>query len=166
MHLIRYCSVSGNKCGRLSDLVPSHHVSSGALLCQPVCLRLSSPPPFTSLSLRLCSAFPPASSPVPVLSTPAFSLSMAILISFPLLSTLIIPLSSQQITTLSISFLSLSPNCLSSSAPHFYLSTLFAPSFLLFFVFTQLCFLSLPHSYCGVTSSHVSGSASVGESGL
>ena len=121
MHLIRHCSVSGNKCGRLSDLVPSRHVSMGALLCQPVCLWLSSPPPLrpvflSSLLLRSVDASPTTSSPLsPALLTQASSSSTVILISF-LLTILIIPLSSQQITTLSGFFLSLLPNCLSSSS--------------------------------------------------
>lgn len=34
MHLIRYCSVSDNKCGRLSDSVQLRHVSTGAPACQ------------------------------------------------------------------------------------------------------------------------------------
>lgn len=86
MHLIRYCSISCNKCRRLSDSVESHHVSTGAPFCQLACLRLSSP---------------------------LAEESLAMLISSPLLNTLTIP--SQQITTLSSSFLSFLPNCFSSS---------------------------------------------------
>lgn len=47
MHLIRHCSICGNKCGRLSDSVPSCHVSS------PLPARL--PPAF--LSSLLSSPF-------------------------------------------------------------------------------------------------------------
>lgn len=43
MHLIRHCSICGNKCGRLSDSVPSCHVSS------PLPARL--PPAFLSSAL-------------------------------------------------------------------------------------------------------------------
>lgn len=57
MHLIRYCSVSDNKCGRLSDWVHLRHVSLGASFCQHACLRLSSPPHVLLPSLLLCSVF-------------------------------------------------------------------------------------------------------------
>lgn len=53
MHLICRCSVSGNKCGRLSDSLPSRHVSTGAPFCRLACLRLSSPPHV----LSLCGVF-------------------------------------------------------------------------------------------------------------
>lgn len=68
MHLIRHCSICGNKYGRLSDSVPSRHVSS------PLPARL--PPAFLSstLSAPLNAAvpflwFPPDSGLSPALST-------------------------------------------------------------------------------------------------
>lgn len=71
MHLIRHCSICGNKCGRLSDSVPSRHVSS------PLPARL--PPAFLSstLSSPLNAAvqflwFPPSSLAPPSLP-PALS---------------------------------------------------------------------------------------------
>lgn len=110
MHLIRHCSICGNKCGRLSDSVPSRHVSS------PLPARL--PPAFLSstLSSPLNAAvqflwFPPDSLAPPLslllCQHGPLSSSTALLISSLLLTTLIIHLSSQQISTLSNSFLSL-----------------------------------------------------------
>lgn len=117
MHLIRHCSICGNKCGRLSDSVPSRHVSS------PLPARL--PPAFLSsaLSSPLNAAvqflwFPPDSLAPPLslllCQHGPLSSSTALLISSLLLTTLIIHLSSQQISTLSNSSFPSMPNCLSS----------------------------------------------------
>lgn len=80
MHLIRYCSVSGNKCGRLSDLVPSRHVSLGAQLCQPVCLRRCSPLCYSTLLLCSVCGFLPHSV---LFKHGPFFVSTTILISSP-----------------------------------------------------------------------------------
>lgn len=57
MHLICYCSISCNKCGRLSDSVASRHVSAGASFCQLACPRLSSPPAEEYLAMLISSPF-------------------------------------------------------------------------------------------------------------
>lgn len=111
MHLIRHCSICGNKCGRLSDSVPSCHVSSPLPARLPPAF-LSSPPFLLLLLMLLCSfcGFLPTPSLL-YLSLLLFqhgplSSSTALLISSLLLTTLLIHLSSPQISTLSNSFLS------------------------------------------------------------
>lgn len=107
MHLIRHCSICGNKCGRLSDSVPSRHVSPPLPARLPpafLCSTLSSPPnaavqflwfPPSSLApLSLCCSFNTGLFPQAQLSLSPFSSSPHYL-------------SSQQISTISNSFLSL-----------------------------------------------------------
>lgn len=53
MHLIRHCSVCGNKCGRLSASVPSRHVSSPPPARLPAALLSPPLPSFSPCSLSL-----------------------------------------------------------------------------------------------------------------
>lgn len=55
MHLIRYCSICGNKCGRLSDSLPPCHVSSPLPARLPPALLVSA----LSSSFTAALQFPP-----------------------------------------------------------------------------------------------------------
>lgn len=107
MHLICHCSICGNKCGRLSDSVPSRHVSSPL----PAPSASGFPLLHSFFYSHCCSVVSVVSSqllPHSLLLSQhgPFPLSTALLISSLLLTTLIIRRSSRQITTLSNSFLS------------------------------------------------------------
>lgn len=98
MHLIRYCSICGNKCGRLSDSLPPCHVSSPLPVRLPPALLVSA----LSSSFTAALQFPPK----------FFTVAPSTRGLFPqaqLLSCLSPPHllynPSQQITTLSNSFL-------------------------------------------------------------
>ena len=143
-------------------------------------LRLSPPllhSLFLLLSLQLCGVcvflfffLQTSSTFSPALSTQAFSSSTATLISPLLLTTLIIRLSSQQITTLSNSFLSLFAKLpLLQLPPPLFIRPVYSVFLALHCLPPNLASCLL-HFFCGgVTGSRVGagyGCASVGESGL
>lgn len=135
-HLIRYCSISCNKCRRLSDSVESRHVSNRAPFCQLACLRLSSPPAEESFAMLIS---PPqhtynASPQITTLSSSFLSFLPNCFSSSPLIHPVL-----RLLVFFSVSFF-------------------FLPPTLLLVFLTPLC--------CGVTGSRASGSARVGESGL